>query len=311
MAVGRIKVQQQIDGKPFWQTLQKVASTRTLYAGYTMTLVFESSRGLYMVAYSVLKQSLAHHLQTDAEAHSPSMVGSLPLWARTAAGAGANVLCWSIMYPVDVIRSVQMSRSTSDAHAKSGFGGAIDCARGLIREGGVARLYRGFLATPCDTFSHARYKNVGRFGVTRETIEADIHTHGLPLLRKAQEIIAHFKPRRYFIENPDSGQMKRFLAGLPYYRVDYCMYGFQCRKRTRIWTDLEGFRDRLCNKACGSFQNGRHTINAVGGHGPDRKGQGSGSDKRARYKIPASLIHELLSLAIVNAGLQLPEDNGQ
>ena len=164
---------------------------------------------------------------------------------------------------------------------------------------------------PCAWFSHARYKNVGRFGVTRETIEADIHTHGLPLLRKAQEIIAHFKPRRYFIENPDSGQMKRFLAGLPYYRVDYCMYGFQCRKRTRIWTDLEGFRDRLCNKACGSFQNGRHTINAVGGHGPDRKGQGSGSDKRARYKIPASLIHELLSLAIVNAGLQLPEDNGQ
>ena len=147
MAVGRIKVQQQIDGKTFWQTLQKVASTRTLYAGYTMTLVFESSRGLYMVAYSVLKQSLAHHLQTDAEAHSPSMGVSLPLWARTAAGAGANVLCWSIMYPVDVIRSVQMSRSTSDAHAKSGFGGAIDCARGLIREGGVARLYRGFLAT--------------------------------------------------------------------------------------------------------------------------------------------------------------------
>ena len=42
---------------------------------------------------------------------------------------------------------------------------------------------------PCDTFSHARYKNVGRFGITRETIEADIHTHGLPLLRKTQEII--------------------------------------------------------------------------------------------------------------------------
>ena len=100
--------------------------------------------------------------------------------------------------------------------------------------------------------------------------------------------------------------MKRFLADLPYYRVDYCMYGFQCRKRTRIWTNLEGFEDRLCNKECGSFHNGRHTINAVGGHGlngPGRKGQGSGSDKRDRYKIPASLIHELLSLAILNAGV--------
>ena len=60
---------------------------------------------------------------------------------------------------------------------------------------------------------------------------------------------------------------------------------------------------RLCNKECGSFQNGRHVINAVGGHGPGRKGQGSGSDKRDRYKIPASLIHELLSLAILNAAV--------
>jgi hypothetical protein len=163
---------------------------------------------------------------------------------------------------------------------------------------------------PCTWFSHARYKNVGRFGITRESIESDIHTDGLPLLRKTQEIIDYFKPKHYFIENPDSGQMKRFLTDLPYYRVDYCMYGFQCRKRTRIWTNLEGFEDRLCNKECGSFQNGRHTINAVGGHGPGRKGQGSGSDKRDRYKIPASLIHELLSLAILNAGVQLSQNHG-
>lgn len=58
---------------------------------------------------------------------------------------------------------------------------------------------------PCDTFSHARYKNVGRFGITRETIEADIQNHGLPLLRKTQETIDYFQPKHYFIENPDSG----------------------------------------------------------------------------------------------------------
>ena len=34
-------------------------------------------------------------------------------------------------------------------------------------------------------------------------------------------------------------------------------------------------------------------------------------DKRDRYKIPASLLHELLSLAIYNAAVQFPEDNEQ
>ena len=163
---------------------------------------------------------------------------------------------------------------------------------------------------PCECFSHARFKNVGRFGITRETIEAALYTHGLPLLRKTQEIIDYFKPKHYFIENPDTGQMKRFLLDLPYYRVDYCMYGFQCKKRTRIWTNLENFQPKLCNKECGSFVNGRHIINAVGGNGK-QKGQGSGSDKRDRYKIPASLIEELLSLCIINGGVQLPKTNEQ
>ncbi len=150
---------------------------------------------------------------------------------------------------------------------------------------------------PCDTFSHARFKNVGRFGITRESIEADIQNIGVPLLRKTQEIIDYFQPKYYFIENPDTGQMKRFLAELPYYKVDYCMYGFQCRKRTRIWTNLDDFKPKLCDKKCGSFVNGKHIINSVGGNGK-QKGQGSGSDKRERYKIPASLIQNLLYLTI-------------
>ena len=144
----RIKVQQQLDGKPFWQTLEKVAATRTLYSGYSMTLLFESSRGIYMIAYSVLKQSLSRELQIDARGrrHDGHQGGSLPLWARTAAGAGANVICWSIMYPVDVVRSVQMSQSTA-ASSKHDARGALRCARALVRDGGVARLYRGFVAT--------------------------------------------------------------------------------------------------------------------------------------------------------------------
>jgi len=144
---------------------------------------------------------------------------------------------------------------------------------------------------PCDTFSKAQYKNIGRYGITRETIEHDILTKGLPILRKTEEILNYFKPTYYFIENPQTGSMKRFLD-LSFYTIDYCMYGFNCRKRTNIWTNLRGFEPKLCNKKCGSFIDGKHICNAVGGNN-SQKGQGSGSNKRDRYKIPKPLLNEL------------------
>ena len=98
----------------------------------------------------------------------------------------------------------------------------------------------------------------------------------------------------YFIENPDSGAMKRFLTERPFYVVDYCRYGFQCRKRTRIWTNLKGFEPKMCNKKCGSFADGRHALNACGGN-LNQKGQGSGSNKNDRYKIPKVLLTDLFS----------------
>jgi len=120
---------------------------------------------------------------------------------------------------------------------------------------------------------------------------------GVPILRKTEEIIAYFQPKFYFIENPDSGAMKQFITDRPFYVVDYCRYGFPYRKRTRIWTNLEGFQPKLCNKECGSFIDGKHLLSAVGGS-TKQKGQGSGGDRRSRYKIPAPLLHELLSLTI-------------
>ena len=45
------------------------------------------------------------------------------------------------------------------------------------------------------------------------------------LVAKCREIIEYFCPRRWFIENPDTGLLKdrEVVAGLPYVRVDYCM----------------------------------------------------------------------------------------
>ena len=145
---------------------------------------------------------------------------------------------------------------------------------------------------PCNTFSKMRLSNVGRYGVTMETIQQDISLIGLPILRRTEEIIDYFKPSLYFIENPQTGRAKDYIDR-HYYDVDYCKYSdWGMRKRTRIWTNKIGFEPKVCNKDCGFIKDGRHIRCAAGGN-KNTKGQG-GLDKRLRYRIPPILIEELL-----------------
>ena len=147
---------------------------------------------------------------------------------------------------------------------------------------------------PCDTFSRVRQTNIGRYGITRESLTHDMMTIGLPILRKTEEIIDYFQPHLYFIENPQTGHMKDFITR-PFYDVDYCKYSdWGMRKRTRIWTNKEGFVPKLCNKDCGYIKDGRHLVCATGGN-RKQKGQGSGTSKALRFRIPSALIEELLT----------------
>ena len=110
-----------------------------------MTTLFEASRSVYMVSYAILKAALEDALlppnpyRSAAETDKPSV---LPLWARALAGASANVIIWTIAYPVDLLRSLQQAYPTIE-RAPS----AITLARTLYAEGGVKRLYRGYVAT--------------------------------------------------------------------------------------------------------------------------------------------------------------------
>ena len=90
---------------------------------------------------------------------------------------------------------------------------------------------------PCNTFSMVKRTNIGRNGYTHESIERDISEQGVPILRRAEEIIDYFRPRRWFIENPDSGRMKDYISPkrVTHFVVDYCKYSdWGYRKRTRI-----------------------------------------------------------------------------
>lgn len=107
-------------------------------------------------------------------------------------------------------------------------------------------------------------------------------------VQKAIEIIAHFDPMYWFIENPQTGTLKDqdFMRDLPWKDVTYCMYGVQHRKRTRIWTNCGVWNARpLCqvpNQCEHKRKTGRHTQLHKISHDE-------------RIKVPADLVRELLS----------------
>jgi hypothetical protein len=149
---------------------------------------------------------------------------------------------------------------------------------------------------PCDTFSNLRKSWIGRKlkahkgeVCTMELLQKDINEIGLPILRRTEEIINYFKPTLWFIENPKTGEMKKYLTHLPYYDVDYCKYSnWGYKKPTRIWTNKIGFIPKTCKKDCINTINGGHKCYL--GHA-DIKIRLTLNE---RYRIPSLLIKELI-----------------
>ena len=113
------------------------------------------------------------------------------------------------------------------------------------------------------------------------------------------EIISFLRPKTWFIENPATGKLKDqvFMQQLAYVDVDYCKCStFGYRKRTRLWTNLEGFEGWLCKNNCG-FQGPNGHVKSFGGY---QKKQASLEE---RYRVPQLLIHRLFTKATGNIPL--------
>lgn len=172
---------------------------------------------------------------------------------------------------------------------------------------------------PCDTFSHLRNAFLGRklkkHGdkiITKEILYQDMINEGLPNLIRTKEIIKYFNPTYWFIENPHNGRMKEFNTELPFYDVDYCKYGFDYRKRTRIWTNLKNFEPRKCKKDCDAImiinlENNKKRILHKSNCGNTERLQvikktGNNiknfTSTHMRYRIPPLLIEELFECII-------------
>ena len=138
---------------------------------------------------------------------------------------------------------------------------------------------------PCTEYSRA--KTVG----VRKIDEANT------IVSKTIEIIDYFKPRYWVIENPQTGLLKNqwFIQELPYYDVDYCKYGFNYRKRTRLWCNIDTWKPRaLCKKDCGKVINNKHieTAQRLPNGKKENWGDYAKHTQDELYKIPSDLIRE-------------------
>jgi hypothetical protein len=156
---------------------------------------------------------------------------------------------------------------------------------------------------------------------TKEQNEID-QNEADKLVLKSFEIIDYFNPHYWFLENPQTGNLKNrdIMKDKPFYDVDYCMYSdWGYKKRTRIWTNKKDFNNKLCDNSgnCGNMikidNHNIHNINLgraddklrhkklldkVGcgsqlNQPKDLKYLGKGTNRIDRYRIPEDLIYSL------------------
>ena len=126
------------------------------------------------------------------------------------------------------------------------------------------------------------------------------------LVKKTIEIIRYFNPSVWFIENPQTGLLKRqeFMNDFHYFDLDYCKYGFPYRKRTRIWSNLTSWKPRpLCKKDCGNIINNKHKETAQ--RMPSGKKSDWGDNPTIHtqddlYRIPPDFVNDLFSSILLN-----------
>lgn len=116
------------------------------------------------------------------------------------------------------------------------------------------------------------------------------------IVLKTLEIIDYFKPKVWFIENPDSSMLKTrpFMEELPYVICDYCQFAnWGYRKRTRIWTNQNGLSNVLCNRATCQNMEGTHHKSMIGN---TRKGMNGSQGKDKLHRIPPKLVKYLFKM---------------
>ncbi len=169
---------------------------------------------------------------------------------------------------------------------------------------------------PCCSYSKLQQSWIGRKrkGVifTREIWEEEMKESD-KLVKKTLEIIEYFNPELWFMENPQTGELKNrsFMKDVSFYDVDYCKYSdWGYRKRTRIWTNKVNWNNFICHNDCNNMVGieniKRHKKWAQGTNKrsrlkdkhlcqvvPSEFGTEGSTNKLERYRVPEDLIFSL------------------
>jgi hypothetical protein len=147
----------------------------------------------------------------------------------------------------------------------------------------------------CKIYSQLQTTNVGptRKFKTKEELES-VRRENSKYVERVLEIIEYFKPTEWYIENPYYSAMKDLpcMRELKSYRFDYCRFGFDYKKPTRIWTNRTDLENHPCN--CPNKQH-RHRIGITT---PGQIYSGGQADKTStldRYRIPENLLRYLFA----------------
>jgi len=140
---------------------------------------------------------------------------------------------------------------------------------------------------PCTGFSVAAIGHHWTGGKEAYIPKTETAKLGIELVKKTLEIINHYKPKYWFMENP-RGVLRKLnvVSGLKIHSVTYCQYGDERMKPTDIWTNSNVWIPR---KMC---KNGDSC------HVAAPRGSKTGTQGRAnafeRSKIPSELCKEIL-----------------
>lgn len=140
---------------------------------------------------------------------------------------------------------------------------------------------------PCTSFSVASIGHHWTGGKGAYIPKTEGARLGLKLVEKTIEIINHFQPTYWFIENPRGVLRKmEIMKGLKRNTVTYCQYGDERMKPTDIWTNSDVWTPRpMCKNGdpC-------HVAAPRG----SRTGTQGRSNAYERSKIPDELCFEVL-----------------
>jgi site-specific DNA-cytosine methylase len=182
----------------------------------------------------------------------------------------------------------------------------------------------------CTWWSLLRKCNYGRpikphtVPFCEELFLKDIDEHGKPMVDKVFEILDYFKPKYWWIENPKSSQMWRYIKETQpqydnYKVFDYCKFSdFGYKKPTTFLSNIPNLKDVICNNDCPNMlEQGMHNNIAspyyavidgkktIINNASKRKyckqhklrldKVGGGNNRLERYRIPKPLIRHLFS----------------